>query len=289
VCGTKAVTLWNPDRFRPGAVPLRRIPLTYGRAMAAVPATDRTPGLLVAAGSDRVRVLDPRSGTALHSRRRPRRADPASGVHRLTGFARADGTPGFAALRHNGDVEVWTRTGSSGVRRLLGGGRECWAATEPGLGARVTDGAMCVLPRAAAPVGGATTGGGAPLLALGVRRGIELWDPSTGRRTARAHFRHAPASALAPVPLGDGRTVLAVGFGDAGHAGVQLRDPYTGRPLSTVFNGHGPAFGVRERPYGVTVHAVLALPCADGTVRIASAANDGVVRVSTVRVRAPGA
>lgn len=73
------------------------------------------------------------------------------------------------------------------------------------------------------------------------------------------------------------RTLLAVSGQDRG-AGVRLWDPATGRTIGEMFNGHGPS--TTSAMVVVGTLAVITGPAGSGMVRVASEANDGLIRIS---------
>lgn len=254
-CVPHAVALWDLDTFGTDDTPLRRYDVHYAWDMCVVPATDTSPELLVTAEKDLARVIDPGDGATVGALRFPasREGTPGNRVLDPTGVRFGDGTAGFAA-EHDGRLEVWRLDG----RELTG--------REFGLDQRFR-GTMTYLPGE----------GGRPCLAVAVGRGIEVWDLDGGRRLARGEL-DIPITVLEPVPLA-GRTLVAAAFGKDRTSGVLLWDPATRRPLTGLFNQHGPAWG-DPKLSGVSISDVIAVPYPDGTVRIASAGNDGAVRVS---------
>lgn len=253
--GMRGVRLWHPHRLdEAGPSPLRRFSKRGVGLMVVLPETAATPQLVVTRDGKGIRVTDPASGRTLFKRSQ-------SGFLRgygnqtesLVGLRLDDDTPGFAAARYEGAVEVWAAVRGRRWKRL-----HHWVSPSKSRGFAMT---VLVGER------------GEPLLALAAGRGVEVWDPRTGQCTARVDL-DMRCTALASVPLGD-RTVLAAG-GEGRNGGVRLWDPSTGRMLGALFNGHGPStIGMAPE-----VKALAVVRGADGTVRVASAGSDAVVRVS---------
>ncbi len=254
-CGSEAVALWDLSTFGAENSPHVRYDVDYATGMAVVPATHTSPDLLVTAEKDLVRVIDPRDGVTVSAIRWP--ATPAgkigNRVYHPTGVRFGDGTAGFA-FDYAGELEVWRLSGRELTGRTFG-------LSQP------FRGVMTYLPGEH----------GQAWLAVAAGRGIEVWDLDRGNRLARGEL-DIPFDALAPVRLAD-RTLVAAAFGKHRESGVLLWDPATRRPATGLFNRHGPDFGDPNLG-GVAIHAVIAVPDPSGTTRIASAGNDGAVRVS---------
>ena len=169
-------------------------------------------------------------------------------VHRLVGVRFADEPAGFAVSRFAGAIEVW------------GPVEDTWHEWH----------------RLSAPGRGVLTGFGSRLV-MTVRRGIEVWDLESVERIARGEL-DTPFDVLAPVRIGQ-RTVVAAAFREYGECGVQLWDPQNPTGLGEVFNRHGSAFG-DPRFGSASIVALTGIAHPDGTVRVASAGNDGSVLIS---------
>jgi WD40 repeat protein len=261
VCGSRTVSLWDVNTFGAGDSLLGRYDVNWAMDMAVVPATDTSPNLLVTTEKNLVRVIDPQDGAAHSKIRLGRRIrgqvarTSKENVYSPTGVRFGDGAAGFAVTPTFGRIEVWRLSG----RKLT--------SREFLLSGMFNVGGMVYLPAE----------GGHAWLAVAAGRGIEMWDLDTGSRLARSEL-DIPISALASVPLA-GRMLVAAAFGVDQESGVLLWDPATGQPVTGLFNRHGPAFGDPIR-IGLEIHAVIAVPYPDGTVRIASAGTDGMIRVS---------
>jgi hypothetical protein len=251
-CGPRSVGLRHPRTLHAaaGALP-RRVARQGAWALAVLPATASTPELLVTVGRTGVRVTAPASSRTHLKLAQPPRRHLGGDYCLLTPVRLDGGTPGFAVGRARWGVEVWAPA------------RRTWQRRHRWDHLRSPGGGMAFL----------TSEWGEPWLAVAVGRDVTVWDLGTGRLKAEGDL-DTRVMALAAVPLGE-RTVLAVS-GQNGGAGVRLWDPSTGRTLGDLFNGHGPP----RTPAPLSVDALAVIPGPDGTVRIASAANDGVIRVS---------
>lgn len=250
-CGARSVRLWQPATLRgAGSLP-RRVGRRGVDALVVLPATAATPELIVTVDRREIRVTDAASSRAVFAFTQPRDYGGEIGnrVHSLVALRLDDSTPGFAAVRYGG-IEVWAAV------------RGTWQRHDRDELSSLRGDDMTFL----------TGERGEPWLAVAHRQGVDVWDLRTGQRTVRGDLG-VRVTRLTPVPLG-GRTALALG-GQNHDAGVRIWDPSTGRTLSGLFNGHGPV-----ECGTLVVDALTAIAGPDGTVRVASAANDGTIRIS---------
>ncbi|WP_410581852.1 WD40 repeat domain-containing protein [Amycolatopsis sp. lyj-108] len=255
VCGPRAVSVWDLATFGTADVPLREYEVSWAMGMAAIPATDSSAELLVTAEKDVIRIVDPATGEQRSAIRFPETPEGGVGnrVYKPTGVRFADGTAGFA-VDNGGRLEVW-RLDADGKLN----GRE-FGLSQPFRGVMT-------------PLRGT---GGQSWLAVAVGRGIEIWDLDGGELVGRGEL-DTPVDALVAVPLGD-RTLVALAS-RASESGVRLWDPASRELVTGLFNRHGPAFGNAEFN-AATINSLIAVTGGDGAVRIATCANDGMIRVS---------
>lgn len=256
VCGEHALTLWDPLHFGEGESPLRTIDANFATAMTVLPATATTAALMVVADRDVVRAIDPDDGRTVARFAQPETATGQlpNKVHRLTGGMVDAETAGFVAASFLDDLEVW-------ALRADGLHRHPFELT------RTSSDGTALLTDAA----------GDPVLAVASRRTISVWNLRTRRQVTRTDF-DTLFTAVAPVPS-PGRTLLAGAFTDVRDNRVQLWDPQTCQPVGTPVNQHGPDFD-EEMKLNIEIRTVICVPDSDGTLRLASGASDGGLRVS---------
>ncbi|TDD83414.1 hypothetical protein E1293_14705 [Actinomadura darangshiensis] len=254
-CGRMRFTRWDPVDVRDTGSPSWQADAHGAWHMAVVPATAAAPAWIVAAAQGGVRVIDPENGrTVFEATGEGLDDDPVT--LRLAGGRIGDGTAGFAVVRYGGDLELWAPSGAGEWQRR--------DIPLPG----------SLLPNAMAFFTGAD---GEPRIAVAERQTVTVLDVRTGEQVTQDEF-DVRVDVLAPVPLED-RTLLALGFTHRQDVGVRLWDPHTRRLVGEVFHRVGPDIGDRGSGGG-PMRSVITVAGPDGSVRVASAAGDDVVRVS---------
>jgi hypothetical protein len=249
------------------ASPSLSMTIGINTASAVVPATERSPALVVDHDWERVWVTEPDTDTVVFELAQPP-PKPGSvignGIHEAAGVRFGDGTAGFAACRWGGDVELWAPTPRRRAPR-----RWKWRRYDLTTGA--SNSPLAVLDNDT----------GSSHVAVNRRTSITVWDVATRRRVAQVDFRQLAGrpliDAMAPVPLARGPVLAVIVDSDRDH-GVQICDPYRGQLVGEVFNRHGPAL---DGSGDTTILALTAVPGPDGTIRVATGGKDGVVRLST--------
>jgi WD40 repeat protein len=235
-----------------GALGLGELELARASGLAVVPLTPRTPALAVHIGRERVRLTEVGTDRALFTLNQP--PDPKGhigpAIFRAVGVRFGDGTSGFAAARFSGDLELWTP------------GR--WRWRHRTLPVKI-DGGLVVLD----------DGDDGSQLAVGVGRGFEVWNVTTRSRTARVEA-DSRVTAMASLPLATGPALAWAG--PSRPDGIRLYDPYRGRSLGRLTNEHGPSFGQSSGTSQIL--ALAAIPGPGDTIRLASGAQDGTIRIS---------
>jgi hypothetical protein len=246
--GVEGVTLWDPLRFGQRGFRPRRLLDSGVKEMAAIPGE---PPLIVASNNTAVTVIDPANGMVVLDLPEPPRPPGHIGqqVYQLAGVRFSEQTAGFVAARYGDRLDFWELADQVWRERHYPPG-----TLGPGVLAAFDT-----------------------QLAIAADRGRQVWDLSTGDRSAPAD-EETPFAVLAPVPL-DGRTVVAGAFRKIDQCGVQLWDPHDPTTLSQVFNRHGSAHG-DPRKGRARIEAVVGFTCPDGQTRVASGGNDDCVLVS---------
>lgn len=260
----EGVHLCDPVRLGDKTALVGQVRVDEATALTVIPSTTTTPDLLVVVNSEDVRVVDPNNGRSLA--RFPQPSGPAREfghhrVRRVTGATIEDDVPVFVTERFASVPELWTRrTGK------LAGRRKVWRRS------RLTSSEL--------DVGGVAVLAGSDgnsMVAVAERRRVELWGihPKQLRTVVEVE---ADVTALASLRSGQ-RALLAVAFTAETAAGVALWDCERERWGETV-NQHGSVSGMTTKTLAPEIRAVTAIPCQDGRIRVASAANDGAVRIS---------